>query len=260
MLPDSVPWLLTEWHNLSINVISRLFKYRIVKSQTVTALFRDNRPLAIALVVFSIMPLLFSSALGSWLLINRTLVTELIPLYGSLFILASCITMAAGLTPTTFVALVSGFFLGLESIPFLIGAYVLASAFGYGLGRLLDGGRLQHSLMQYHLAARVADDLRERPISMVILVRLSPALPFCLMNLLLAALKVRFSTYLVAGAAGMLPRTLLSLWIGSQSRDLVELLQGGGGQLETLLVIVGSVVTVGLLVWLITMRVRSYLK
>ena len=238
-----------------MNVISRVTPFRKVQS-----LFYENRRLAIALAFFSIMPLLFSSVLGSWLLANRTLVSELIPDYGFIFILISCVTMAVGLTPTTFVALVSGFFMGAEGAAFLVVAYIVASVMGYGFGRFLDGGRFLHSLMEYPLAAKVADGLSARPVSMLVLVRLSPALPFCLMNLMLAALRVCFRTYLWAGAVGMLPRTLLSLWIGSQSRDLVELIQNGGGQQETVLVIVGSLVTVSLLVWLVLKRVRQTLS
>ncbi len=219
-------------------------------------LCHGNRNLAVALAVFSVMPLIFSSVLGGWLLNYRELVSDWIVTAGALPILAFAVTMALGLTPTTFVALVCGFFVGFEGTGYLVLAYVLASGAGYGLGQWLDGGRFMHSLEHYPLAEKVAADLGHRPVMMLILVRLSPALPFCLMNLLMAALRVRFDLYLLAGAIGMLPRTLLSLWIGSQSRDLVELLQSGGGTQETVAVIVGSMVTVVLFVWLVMRRIK----
>ncbi|WP_281645104.1 VTT domain-containing protein [Parendozoicomonas sp. Alg238-R29] len=221
---------------------------------------KENRILASALVIFSVMPLLFSSMLGSWLLLNVDQVSNLMPEYGIWLVLASCLTMAIGLTPTTFVALASGFFLGEQGAAVLVFAYILASGFGYGLGRVLDGGHFMKSLLAFPVAEKIANDLREKPVAMLVLVRLSPALPFCLMNLMLAALRVNFGTYLLAGAAGMLPRTLLSLWIGNQSRDLVELLQSGGGQTETIVVLVGSVLTVALLVWMVMRRVKIYLR
>ncbi|WP_196221493.1 TVP38/TMEM64 family protein [Sansalvadorimonas verongulae] len=226
----------------------------------VQALLKDNRNLALGLGFFSVAPLLFSSFLGSWLLFNINVVNQLVPEYGLLFVLASSLTMAAGLTPTTFVALVTGFFVGWTGTVVLVFAYTLASALGYGLGRILDGGDFLKSLMRFPVAANLSGDLRHKPIGMLILVRLSPALPFCLMNLLLAALKVKLRTFLLAGAVGMLPRTLFSLWVGNQSRDLVTLLKNGGGQMETTAVIVGSVFTVALLVWMVTKRVRLYLQ
>ena len=42
----------------------------------------------------------------------------------------------------------------------------------------------------------------------MILVRLSPVLPFSIMNLLMPALNIRLSVFLLAGFVGMLPRTL----------------------------------------------------
>ena len=231
-----------------------------VISPAVWALLKDNRNLAFGLGFFSVVPLLFSSLLGSWLLFNIEAVNQLVPDYGLLFVLASSLTMAAGLTPTTFVALITGFFIGWPGAFALVFAYTLASALGYGLGRTLDRGHFLKSLMRFPVAASIADDLRHKPIAMLILVRLSPALPFCLMNLLLAALKVNLRTFLLAGAIGMLPRTLFSLWAGNQSRDLVALLKHGGGQMETIAVIVGSVLTVGLLTWIVARRITALLE
>lgn len=220
---------------------------------------KSNRALAFGLGFFSVVPLLFSSFLGSWLLFNIEAVNRLMPEYGLWFVLASCLTMATGLTPTTFVALITGFFVGWQGAGVLVLAYIVASGIGYGIGRLLDGGHFLKSLMQFPVATHLAEDLRATPAAMVVLMRLSPALPFCLMSLLLAALKVNLRTYLLAGAVGMLPRTLFSLWLGTQSRDLVELLHHGGGQLEAVIVIAGSILTVALLVWLVMKRVKASL-
>ncbi len=225
----------------------------------ISKLVGENRRLSLALAFFSIMPLLFSSLLGGWLIINMERVSDLMAVHGIWLALASGLTMAAGLTPTTFVALVCGFFLGADGVIPVVLAYCLASGLGYALGRWLDGGRFLDSLKQYDLVSRVADDLGKKPVFMVILVRLSPVLPFCLMNLLLAALRVRLSVFLLAGTLGMLPRTLFSLWAGHQSRDLVTLIQGGGGETEALLVMIGSLATVGLLLWMMTRRVKDIL-
>lgn len=228
-----------------------------VKPSSMRSLLQENWRLASGMILFSGMPLIFSSVLAGWLLLNHESVSLWVADAGSTIVLLSGLTMAAGLTPTTFVAIVTGFFFGFQGVLFLIVAYIFASALGYGIGRLLDGGHFIHSLKTYPVAQKVAKDIAERPAAMLILARLSPALPFCLMNLLMSALKVPFVVYLLAGAAGMLPRTLLSLWIGSQSRDFLTLLESGGSQQEALWMGIGTVITVSALVWIVIRRVQK---
>ncbi len=223
------------------------------------SLLTENRPLAVALVFFSVMPLMFSSWLGGWLLNNIPVIDELFAEWGTWLILGTSVTMAFGLTPTTFIALITGFFLGMAGIIPMILAYSAASVIGYKVGALLDGGHFLKSLVRYSVTSRVAEDLRARPVSLIVLVRLSPVLPFCLMNLVLSALQIRLSAFLLAGAVGMLPRTLLSIWAGDKTRDLVELIQGGANQNETLIAAAGAVVTVVLIVLLITKHVAKYI-
>ncbi len=229
------------------------------KSRYFRILLRENRLLASALGLFSVLPILFSSLVSAWLLSHYEQLTLWLADQGSWPVLALSLTMAFGLTPTTFVALLCGFFLGFASAGYLIVAYVLASAVGYGIGRFLDGGRLSQSLKHFPVAEKVAAELVDRPVLIVILMRLSPALPFCLMNLLLAALNVRVSLYLLAGSVGMLPRTLLSLWVGSQSRTIVALLEGGASSTELFWAIGGTVFTVVSLVWIIDRRMKRVL-
>ena len=242
-------------------VKSLLNKYR-KKYRRFQALFQDNQRLAIALALFSILPLLFSSVMTGWLIRHHEQVaqwlaiTDVWPL-AFLTTIAFATSMAAGLTPTTLVALVCGFFMGFASTGYVVGAYILASVAGYGLGRWLDGDRFMVSLQNFPLAEKIAIDISHRPVVMLVLVRLSPALPFCLTNLLLAALQVRLSLYILAGTLGMLPRTLLSIWIGSQSRVLVTLLHNGGSPQEIIWLVSGTVVTLGLAVWVMKQRLNK---
>ena len=220
-------------------------------------LLTDNKPLAVGLAIFSILPLVFSSLTGSWLLLNPENAEEFIARWEYWLLAATGLTMAFGLTPTTFVALVSGYFLGLSALLPIVVSYTLASGMGFGLGRYLDGGRFQQSLMKHPQAIRVAENIQRSPWQIVILSRLSPALPFCLMNLLMAALKVRLSVFLLAGAAGMLPRTVLSLWFGSQSRSLIDAVNDGGGTTGATIALVLSLVTILLLTRLIAIKYRQ---
>jgi uncharacterized membrane protein YdjX (TVP38/TMEM64 family) len=133
--------------------------------------------------------------------------------------------MALGLTPTTFIALLSGYFLGIKAIPFVILSYFVASIIGYYLAKKMDQGKFMSSLQGIPGITNIVGNLKKKEVSVIILARISPALPFAMMNMLLSYLRADFKKFLWAGFAGMLPRTLLFIWIGSQGDNIRALLQ-----------------------------------
>ena len=146
----------------------------------------------------------------------------------TVFFAISALTMALALTPSTLVALISGYFLGWLALPYIAIAYPLAALFGFMASKMVDRGKLVRSLPEDSRLQLIINGLNRRPWPLVILVRISPVLPFSLMNLLLPVIGVRLGTFLVASFIGMLPRTLFSLWVGMQARDLVTLLTTPG--------------------------------
>jgi uncharacterized membrane protein YdjX (TVP38/TMEM64 family) len=142
-----------------------------------------------------------------------------------LFYLCTCFTMAFAMTPTTFIALLSGYFLGLKAIPFVIISYFIASIMGYFLAKKVDRGRFMASLQGIPGVSNIAGNLKKKEVSVIILARISPALPFAMMNMLLSYLGADFKKFLWAGFIGMLPRTILFIWIGSQGDNIRVLLE-----------------------------------
>ncbi len=145
----------------------------------------------------------------------------------------SALTMALALTPTTFVALLTGYFLGWSALLPLVVAYSLAALAGYGLARWLDGSRLQATLQSFGRADQVLQAVRTRSFGLVVLTRLSPLLPFAVMNLVLAVARVPMGTFWLAGTLGMLPRTTLMVLAGHQARQLREALTAPGSATST---------------------------
>ncbi|MGI9275244.1 MAG: TVP38/TMEM64 family protein [Endozoicomonas sp.] len=191
-------------------------------------------------------PLIFSPLLTALMIRHEPFLQNLTPVQWLPLFGLSALTMALAMTPSTVVALVSGFFLGWASTPFMLMAYLLASALGYLIGRWLDRGRLMPALKEHPRVHTVLSGLHHQEWSLMILTRLSPVLPFALMNLLLAAVKVRFRVFLVGGFFGMLPRTLFSIWAGMQARGLMQLLQNPDqGTAASIIVIVLTLVSVG---------------
>ncbi len=85
------------------------------------------------------------------------------------------------------------------------------------------------------MEAKVARDPRFRAIDqavaeqgflIVLLTRLSPAFPFTLLNYAYGLTRVRFRDYFLASWLGMLPGTILYVYLGTLVGDLADLIAG----------------------------------
>lgn len=172
-----------------------------------------------------VVPVVFSSGLAVWLYGHQSQMQNLTPAQVGLYFLVVSFTMAFALTPTTFVALATGFFLGWSGFPGVVVAYGAAALVGYSMARLVDQGKLEKLLHQFPKAEGIRDELRNQSWSLIILSRISPVLPFAFMTFVLSLVRVPRLRFLVASMVGMLPRTLFFFWVGTQAQDLLALLQ-----------------------------------
>jgi uncharacterized membrane protein YdjX (TVP38/TMEM64 family) len=177
------------------------------------------------LLLLLVLPVLVSSSLVLFAVRYDAIIRNFSLGSWCIFYFCACFSMAFAMTPTTFIALLSGYFLGLKSIPFVIISYFIASIMGYFLAKKVDKGRFMASLEDIPGVSNIADNLKKKEVSVIILARISPALPFAMMNMLLSYLGADFKKFLWAGFIGMLPRTILFIWIGSQGDDIRVLLE-----------------------------------
>ncbi|MFK7923382.1 MAG: TVP38/TMEM64 family protein [Bacteroidia bacterium] len=152
--------------------------------------------------------------------INREAILGLL-----IFSSVSIFSMALALTPTTFVALVAGFLFPWAYFPSLLLTYPLAAILGRTIGLAWFKYWKQDLVGAAPRYQAFLDQLAERPFVILLMARLSPALPFAMTNLVLGQVKLSWRTYLLATMLGMLPRTLLSFWVGSQVNDIFSYLQ-----------------------------------
>ncbi|MBA9075326.1 TVP38/TMEM64 family protein [Rufibacter quisquiliarum] len=188
-------------------------------------LLQQNSGTLIYSLLLVVVPVVVSSGLGFWLYRNQELMHSLTPEQMLLYYLLISLTMAFALTPTTFVALATGFFVGWEGFPGVVIAYGAAALIGYQMARLIDQGKLERLLHQFPKAEGIRDELRSQSWSLIILTRISPVLPFAFMTFVLSLVRVPRMRFLVASMVGMLPRTLFFFWVGTQAQDLLALLQ-----------------------------------
>ena len=140
---------------------------------------------------------------------------------------ASYVLATVLFVPGSILTLGAGFAYGVAlGTPIVWVAANLGAAIAFALGR---------TVARRSIAARVAGDARfaavdravaRRGLGIVILARLSPMLPFNLLNYAFGLTRVRLRDYVLGSLIGMLPGTLLYVYLGSLVTTLGELASG----------------------------------
>ncbi|MEO0472549.1 MAG: VTT domain-containing protein, partial [Bacteroidota bacterium] len=171
-------------------------------------------------LAFAGLPLLTSSLVLGWLFLSKGQIEW--PF--AIFYLVSALAMATAFIPTTFVAILSGYLYGWPGLIGILLAYPAAAWIGRWIGQILFrywGPELPAD-SKY---ARFLHNLTNADLSLVALARLSPVLPFAMANVLLAQIQLPTGRYLLGTMIGMLPRTVLFVWLGTQSKEILQMLQ-----------------------------------
>ncbi|MCI0341724.1 MAG: VTT domain-containing protein, partial [Planctomycetales bacterium] len=115
-------------------------------------------------------------------------------------------------------------------------------------------------IARYPVLAAADSALGRRALLMVALLRLSPVVPFNLLNYGLALTRVRFGPYLLASAVAMLPGTFLYVYVGSLAGGAAELASGGAalpGPARAILLGAGLVATLAAVAWITRLARRE---
>lgn len=122
--------------------------------------------------------------------------------------------MGLALLPTTLIALASGFYFGWISLPFLIVGYSLASALGFGLGKITNIGLTERLFQKNPKFYQALDSRKNREGALIFFVRISPIVPFAVSNFIFASMNIKLWKVLLYGIPGMLTRTVLAFAAG----------------------------------------------
>jgi uncharacterized membrane protein YdjX (TVP38/TMEM64 family) len=189
------------------------------------AFLQKNASTMVSMVLLVALPLIGSSSATYLLYRNQTLLVDLSLGPALLYFALTALTMAFALTPTTFVALVTGFYFGWAGLPGMVAAYALAALLGYQVASALDHGKMTGFLSHFPKADAVMKELKHDSWQLIVLTRISPVLPFALMTFVLAVLRVERRRFLLASVLGMMPRSLFFYWLGSKAQDAADLLR-----------------------------------
>jgi uncharacterized membrane protein YdjX (TVP38/TMEM64 family) len=188
-------------------------------------LFQKNFSTLLIMALLVLVPLVGSSSLVLVLSQHQDLLQHLTALQMGLYFAMVGLTMAVALTNSTFVVIVTGYFLGWAGLPGMVLSYALAAALGYELARRLDQDKLRGFLHHFPKADAVLAELQNQSWQLILLTRLSPVLPFALMTFVLAIVGVPRGRFLAASILGMLPRSLFFYWLGTKASDVLALLR-----------------------------------
>jgi uncharacterized membrane protein YdjX (TVP38/TMEM64 family) len=178
-------------------------------------------------------------------------------LYGLAYVIATVLFL-----PGSVLTLGAGFAYGLVGgMAVVVPASVTGALLAFLLGRTVLRDRIARRLEGNARFHAVDQAIGEEGFRVVLLLRLSPVLPFNLLNYALGLTRVRLRDYLLASLIGMFPGTLLYVYLGSLVTSAAELVSGrpSAGLAGKVLFLVGLVAT-GVATVLITRAARRALE
>jgi uncharacterized membrane protein YdjX (TVP38/TMEM64 family) len=144
-----------------------------------------------------------------------------VAIFALLFVAATLV-----LAPDWPLSIAAGFVYGFWALPVVVAAATIAATLSFVAARYLLRDRVRALLVGRPRLAAIDRAVAEEGWKIVALLRLSPAVPFNLQNYLFGATAVPLSHYVAATAIGIIPGSLLYVYLGVLG-DAAR--HGGGG-------------------------------
>ncbi len=170
---------------------------------------------------------------------------------GPIAFIAGYAIACIALVPASLLTLAAGAIFGVVwgTVYTLVGAMIGATA-AFLIARYAARGLVERRLADNPRFAAIDRAVGAEGLKIVTLLRLSPVVPFSLLNYALGLTHVRLTDYLVA-MIGIVPGTLLYVYYGKVGGDLAALASGAhpsGGAASTAMLILGLVATIAVTV------------
>ncbi|MGL1904156.1 MAG: VTT domain-containing protein [Fibrobacterales bacterium] len=159
-----------------------------------------------------------------------------------------CMTLAPGSLITMSASAIYGF--GLGYIIVTIGS-LGAAAFSFLLGKYFMHRKVEQWMQRYPRVAHFQQAIEKRGLLIVFLMRLSPLFPFAISNYAFSLTSLSFWRYFFISWVGMIPGTLLYVYLGAMGKKMmteetmghyqIGLLIAGGIATAVITVIIGSI-------------------
>src|SRR6266481_2507369 len=136
---------------------------------------------------------------------------------------------------------------------------VTGACLAFWLGRTLARGLVEKRLAGNRRFRALDQAVATGGFKIVLLTRLSPLFPFTLLNYAFGLTKVRSRDYVLASWIGMLPGTVMYVYLGSTVKELADVAAGNveGGPARRVLFFVGLAATVVVTVYVTRLARRA---
>jgi uncharacterized membrane protein YdjX (TVP38/TMEM64 family) len=129
-------------------------------------------------------------------------------------------------------------------------ASVAGASAAFLIARYLARDWVARRLKRYPQAAAIDRAIAKNGFKVVVLLRLQPVIPFNMLNYALGLTNIRLREYALASWMGMLPATILYVYLGSVMGDVTDLLRGRPESgIAGRMLLWGGLIAVVVLVW-----------
>ncbi|CAH0996573.1 hypothetical protein EMA8858_02705 [Emticicia aquatica] len=200
----------------------------------------------ISSIFLTVVPLLFSSALTVAVITHENEVAKLPWQDWTWITLICCITSTFAFTPPTLLALIFGYFIGWHAVLPVFMMNMVAIFLVNIITKRFNQDNLRTYLSDNIKVNSILENIRKQELKFIFFTKLSPILPFALTNFVFALSGAKLKNILLGGFLGMIPRTLLAVWTGSQAKEIRRLLENPNeGNLQKILIILLIIISVG---------------
>ena len=188
---------------------------------------REQGPFAVLVGYAAAMPLLVSGS-GLWFLADILVLFDSAGRWAAfLFTVITAAALVLALLPSIVMSALAGALFGIYGVIPAVVSYLVACSLSFEVARRLLQPSMQRAVQRSPRARALQEKFNEANFRIIILGRLSPAIPFAVMNLLLGVSNLSRSTYLWGSFLGMLPRTVVAVAAGAGAQAAFVALSEG---------------------------------
>jgi uncharacterized membrane protein YdjX (TVP38/TMEM64 family) len=148
-------------------------------------------------------------------------------IWGPIGLAAICVPSAVFMVPGSWITLSGAFTFGFaRSLAPLWVGHTLGACVAFLVGRYLARGWIERRFANRPRLAAIDRALAQQGFKIVFLTRLSPLLPFGVLNYSFGLTDISFGRYALATWLGMAPGTLLYVYLGAAAKQLGDVLSG----------------------------------
>jgi uncharacterized membrane protein YdjX (TVP38/TMEM64 family) len=148
--------------------------------------------------------------------------------WGPIAFIAGYIVAAVLFVPVSLLTLAAGAIFGLvRGTAYVMVGAVISASLSFFIARYVARGAVERRLAGSRRFRAISAAVADQGLRVVVLLRLSPIVPFFVLNYTLGLTRVRFIDYFI-GLIGMVPATTFYVYYGTVAGDLAAALGGAG--------------------------------